>query len=87
MSHAFRLQLPRIVLEAWMTSELQLALRIQEVSDWDAELERMLRRTLEQSSSLVAGLLLEEWPMVCAACAARGRQSAERPDLHATLPR
>jgi hypothetical protein len=71
MSHDLRIRLRGLRLEAWVTADLRLAFRLHELDTWGPEVEQTLHGALERSPSLVAGLLLEDWSAVRAACAAR----------------
>jgi hypothetical protein len=73
MAHSFSLDAHGVVLDAWVTPELQLAVQVIHVASWTVDVDWAIQELLADSPSLVAGLLLHDWSVVSVACAARRR--------------
>lgn len=70
-----RLQVAGVDLEAWITEDQGLRIRVEAAEGWDTAVERQLYEALDRQRSLIATLVLWEWPDVCNACAASARSA------------
>ncbi len=72
-AHRMTLVMDGLELSAWLTSDVELAVRVR-VDAWGPSREDALRRAVEAQDGLVAELLLLEWTYVTHVCKAAAKE-------------
>jgi hypothetical protein len=64
-------------LEAWLTRDADVVVRVNVMDEWDEEQENRLRALIDRSDSPLAEVLIEHWHLVRTACAAKANSAGE----------